>query len=287
MKTLIELLGDLPLEVFLEKHFTRLPYSSSAGAKNFQKLLTWEVVEAIFKAGQSVLRVVKDGKVTKDYADDSFSEAKKLHDLGHTLLIRYAEKSSPELKALAHDFSGSFHTLVDIQLYCTPEGHNAFGWHYDVEEVFIIQAKGSKEYLIRPNTVHPHPLVSSIPKDLKYQEETSLEQLRVVLEEGDWLYIPSGWWHVARTQKESMHLSIGLMPNSAIDMVSHLSTYLARDLFWRARMPVHHKFESETQELEFYQEAMKKLGADLEKKFSDPEFLKSFLKNKKLSLKNS
>jgi ribosomal protein L16 Arg81 hydroxylase len=28
---------------------------------------------------------------------------------------------------------------VDIQVYLTPDQNQAFGWHYDLEEVFIIQ----------------------------------------------------------------------------------------------------------------------------------------------------
>src|SRR5690606_27098688 len=132
------------------------------------------------------------------------------------------------INSLAQDFAKYFQTDVDIQLYCTPEGHNAFGWHYDVEEVFIIQAKGSKLYTIRPNTIHPNPLVQSIPKNLNYEKETTELEIKVLLQEGDFLYIPSGWWHIAQTQSESMHISIGLMPRSAIDIIEHLPKYLSQ-----------------------------------------------------------
>ena len=45
--------------------------------------------------------------------------------------------------------SRSFHAPVDIQVYLTPDQHQAFGWHYDLEEVFIIQVQGCKEYSLR------------------------------------------------------------------------------------------------------------------------------------------
>ena len=244
-------------------------------------LLNWEMVEEVINAKKSALRIVRDGIMVKDYADLSFNEAKAYHDKGHTLLLRFAEKSSPALQEVADDFKKSFHTNVDIQLYCTPEGHNAFGWHYDVEEVFIIQTKGSKAYSIRPNTVHPNPLVRSIPKDMGYEEEKTPIEINVTLEEGDFLYIPSGWWHVARTQKESMHISIGLMPNSAIDILDYLPQYLAKNTFWRTRMPVHQKFETKENEVQFYQEAMKTLGKDLSTQLSSKEFIESFLAWKK------
>lgn len=278
MKILQELLGEVPLDLFLSKHFTRLPYSSPGKAKPFQNLLNWNVVDHIIREDKSVLRVVKDGKMVSDYVKLSLDEVKKRHAEGQTLLVRFAEKSDEKLKELADDFASSFRTEVDIQLYCTPEGHSAFGWHYDVEEVFILQCQGSKHYTIRPNTIHPNPLVKSIPKDQGYESEKSTTAIQVTLEEGDWLYIPSGWWHRAETKKESMHISVGLMPRSAVDLLEAFPEYLAQNAFWRTRMPVHLKFDTEEEEVKFYQEALGKLGTDLAKHFSDPEFLKFFLK---------
>lgn len=280
---LAKLLGEDPKKSFLSQHFTKLPFSRPGGANDFLHFLNWKVVEKIFKENKSVLRIVQDGRVIKDYVDLSFDEARNHHGQGHTLLLRYAEKSSPELKDLALDFENGFHTPVDIQLYCTPEGHNAFGWHYDVEEVFILQTKGSKSYSIRPNTVHPMPLISSIPKDLNYELEKTPIGIKVTLEEGDFLYIPSGWWHIARTEKESMHISIGLMPSSAVDLASFLPQYLSKNHFWRTRMPVHLEFNTREDEISFYQEAMGTLGKDLSKIMSSAEFIRSFLEWKKSS----
>jgi 50S ribosomal protein L16 3-hydroxylase len=281
MKILAEILGETSQEDFLDKHFTRLPFSSMSGARGFTHLLNWKVVEDILKAKKSVLRIVQDGKVIKDYVELDYKDALSHHKEGHTLLLRYAEKSHSALKNLAQDFSRSFHTDVDIQLYCTPENHNAFGWHYDVEEVFIIQTKGSKHYTIRPNTVHPNPLISSIPKNLEYEKEKTPIEIQVTLKEGDWLYIPSGWWHMARTQAESMHISIGLMPSSAVDILNFLPKYLAHNKFWRTRMPVHKTFETPQEEIEFYREAMETLGKDMSLHLSSDDFLKEFLAFKK------
>jgi ribosomal protein L16 Arg81 hydroxylase len=195
--------------------------------------------------------------------------------------VRFAEKSDKKLNDLAQDFAKSFKTEVDIQLYCTPEGHNAFGWHYDVEEVFILQCQGSKHYTIRPNTIHPNPLVKSIPQDQGYEAEKSTTAIQVTLEEGDWLYIPSGWWHRAETKRESMHISIGLMPRSAVDLAEAFPEFLASLPFWRTRMPVHIEFPSEEEEIRFYEDAIKKLGSDLLQHFSGQDFLKFFLKKKR------
>ena len=281
MQTLKKLLGVVSLEDFLGKNFTRIPFSLPHGADSFRSYLDWDGVEKIIQEDKSVLRIVKDGKMVSDYVKLTYPEVRKHHEEGKTLLVRFAEKSDSRLKELAEDFAQSFRTEVDIQLYCTPGNHNAFGWHYDVEEVFILQCQGSKHYTIRPNTIHPNPLVKSIPKDQGYEKETSTTAIQVTLEEGDWLYIPSGWWHRAETRKESMHISIGLMPRSAIDLLEAFPEYMAKNAFWRTRMPVHLDFKTDEEELAFYQDAFKKLGADLAKQFADPDFIKDYLKKKK------
>lgn len=276
MKILKELLKDQSLESFLKTNFTRIPYSMPNAAEDFAHLLNWDVVKKVIEEKKSITRIVRDGVVTKDYSDCDFASAKNFHKDGHTILLRYAEASDRALKELADDFSKAFRTEVDIQLYCTPEGNNAFGWHYDVEEVFIIQTMGSKLYSIRSNTIHPRPLLTSIPKDLQYEKETSDLQLQVLLEAGDWLYIPSGWWHRALTQSESMHISVGLMPRSAVDIAGFLSEYLVQFPHWRTRIPVHKDGPIEA-ELAMYMDAFEKLGNDLQNNFKDPEFIKAFI----------
>jgi ribosomal protein L16 Arg81 hydroxylase len=56
------------------------------------------------------------------------------------------------------------------------------------------------------------------------------------LEAGDWLYIPSGWWHIARTQTASIHLSIGVMPVTRLALFDFLSHRLAHSPFWCERL---------------------------------------------------
>ena len=281
MKILEQILGEDPRKQFLPKYFTRIPFSLPKSTNSLKELLTWKEIEKILHSQKSILRVVKNGKMVKDHAKFSYDEALKYYNQGHTLLIRYAEEGSEAFKEICRDFESSFHTKVDVQLYCTPEGHNAFGWHYDVKEVFIIQARGSKTYTIRQNTIHPNPLVSSIPKDLGYEQEKSSLELKVTLEEGDFLYIPSGWWHIARTESESMHISIGLMPSSAVDMAEYLPNHLAKSHFWRTRMPIHLEFSSLEEEISFYEDAMKKLGKNLVQEISSKEFIQNFLRWKK------
>ncbi len=277
MRILTKLLQDTSLEIFLKENFTRTPYSRPYAAKDFTSSLDWKVIEKIAEEKKSIFRIVKEGKHIKDSSDMQFDEAMRFYEQGNTILVRYAEKSSSFFSEVAKEFSQSFNTNVDIQLYCTPHDNNAFGWHYDIEEVFIIQAKGSKEYTLRPNTIHPRPLLQTIPKDLSYEKEKGDIYLRVLLEEGDWLYIPSGWWHIARTQKESMHISIGLMPTTLLDILDFLPQYLMHNTFWRTRIPFHNQFNSDEERKFYYEDVIMSLSADLRHHLMNPNFVHEFI----------
>jgi ribosomal protein L16 Arg81 hydroxylase len=116
-----------------------------------------------------------------------------------------------------------------------------------------------------------------MPKDLEYEKENSELFLDILLKEGEWLYIPSGWWHIAHTQSESMHISIGLMPRSVVDILNFLPQYLAKQSYWRSRLPIYKNFNNEEDKIKFYQEAFQCLGEELAAHVTGPQFIQDFL----------
>jgi len=271
------LLGDFGVEKFLQAHFNRLPFSRPDHASDLRDCLTWDVVRAVLERGKSVLRVVNDGKMVLDQEALSFSQAQEYYRTGHTLLLRYAERSHPILAEIAGEFRQFFGAPVDIQAYCTPPGGQAFLWHFDIEEVFIIQTQGSKHYTIRQNTVHPYPVMSSVVPDMGYERERSPLKLEVTLRQGDWLYIPSGWWHIARTLEESMHLSVGVMPITCLDLLDFLKIHLAPMELWRVRLPTLTLAASERQE--YYAGLMGALSQALDRQMKRPDTLEGFIRH--------
>src|SRR6185369_6012407 len=95
----------------------------------------------------------------------------RLFGEGWTIVIRSAEKHDAELARLAEGFRADFAAPVNVHVYCTPPERSGFSWHYDPEDVFIVQTHGAKEYQLRKNTVNPWPLLEQMPKDLKYERE--------------------------------------------------------------------------------------------------------------------
>ena len=236
MDILQELLHPVPVHEFLHRTFTRVPFAMPDRAARYTHEFTEADIATVVEDGRSLLRVVRNGHLIHEMARLSWEEAQAYYRRGHTLLVRYAERSSAKFEALAQAFAQFFHSPVDIQVYLTPDKNQAFGWHYDLEEVFIIQVQGCKEYTIRQNTLNPLPVWETMPADMAYERETSRIRLTCRLEAGDWLYIPSGWWHIARTQAASMHLSIGVMPAVRLKLFEFLKQHLAPSLFWSQRL---------------------------------------------------
>jgi 50S ribosomal protein L16 3-hydroxylase len=238
MNALQELLGPVPVREFLHSNFTRVPFAMPDRAARYTHDFTEADFAAMVEDSRSILRIVRDGHLVHDNARMSWAEAQAYHRRGHTLLVRYAERSSAKLQAIAEEFARFFHSPVDIQVYLTPDKSQAFGWHYDLEEVFIVQVQGCKEYTIRQNTLNPLPVWDTMPADMPYDRETSRLRMTCRLEAGDWLYIPSGWWHIAETQAASIHLSIGVMPVVRLKLFEFLQQRLAHSPFWCQRLVV-------------------------------------------------
>jgi ribosomal protein L16 Arg81 hydroxylase len=128
---------------------------------------------------------------------------------GVGLVIRRAEQHDVGLARLATSFAEDIPGEMHIQLFVTPAGTHSFGWHYDFEDVFIVQTTGVKEYFLRDNTVERQRARGTCPDFERFRHEVT-PLAAVQLLRGDWLYIPARWWHVAKCIKDSLSISVGV-----------------------------------------------------------------------------
>jgi ribosomal protein L16 Arg81 hydroxylase len=277
------LLGPLAPRQFLEQYFSRLPHSCPGGAAGLTSFAGWPSVEAILAGKDVDAFLAREGQMWEGGRRPSFAEARGLFGGGHTLVVRSAERHDRELARLAAGFREDFAAPVNIHVYCTPPERSGFGWHYDPEDVFILQTHGAKEYQLRKNTVNPWPLLEQMPKDLKYEREVQ-PFFSCVLQAGDWLYIPTGWWHSARGREgDSITLAIGLMTPAAIGLLDVLKRELLSSILWRQRMPVLGKANPASPEdlARIHQSLFTDLGRDLSRLLSDPEFARRYLEGRR------
>jgi 50S ribosomal protein L16 3-hydroxylase len=272
------LLGDFSVQRFVAEYFHRLPYSTSALAKPLCELGTWEALTAILADDMSDILVCRRNEQFDGKSPRTADEANRLVVEGYTLLVRHAERHDPRLAKLAEEFAKDFAAPVNIHMYCTPGGQYGFGWHYDAEEVFIVQTSGRKEYSLRKNTVNPWPIEETLPADMHYEREI-MPLMKCELSAGDWLYIPSGYWHMGQSHETAISLAIGVQPHTAVEVFDFLRPQIVQSIFWRQRLPVCGvAAECSDEELrQQYAALFKQLGQELSKQLSDPKLVAAFL----------
>ncbi|WP_066804814.1 cupin domain-containing protein [Moraxella oblonga] len=98
----------------------------------------------------------------------------------------------------------------------------SFKSHWDTRDVFAVQLMGKKHWaLYQPN--FESPLYMQQSKDVDVPEPT-IPDMEVVLEAGDVLYIPRGWWHNPVPMGcETFHLAIGTFAPTGYDYMEWLT----------------------------------------------------------------
>jgi 50S ribosomal protein L16 3-hydroxylase len=265
---------------FMEQYFSRLPFVQAQGCIDFSPLGSWRTIERIL--GQPNLDlVVGDSRGQRSrHLPTTVAEAKTLLAANYTLGIRKAQRHDEGLAELAESFRSDFLAPVDVHIYCTPADEPGFGWHYDAEDVFILQTLGSKQWWLRKNTVNPWPLVETLPCDMRYEQEL-MPVLRCTLAAGDWLYIPHGYWHRTEAGEESISLSVGILSPTGLDVFDFVRQHLLDSLRWRQRLPSAGDAGGLTEEqlVTVYAERFAELGNDLAAQFRRAEFVRHFLKS--------
>src|SRR5262245_57184077 len=154
-----ELLGDTPVSQFIENNYLKLPYARPGGCRSLTHLADWCAIDRILAQPNVDALVGRGGRQWPGGRTPRAHEARGLVAEGYTIGIRQAHKHDPGLDHLAQRFAEALGGVVDVQLYFTPANQPGFGWHYDPEEVFVLQLSGDKEWHLRRNTVHPWPLI--------------------------------------------------------------------------------------------------------------------------------
>jgi 50S ribosomal protein L16 3-hydroxylase len=280
-----QLLGTVSRSVFMQEYYLKLPYSLPGGCQHLTDLASWPVVGEMLTRSQPDLLIGREGQPYEGPRPALVEEARALLAQGYTLGIRHAEKYHAPLADLAGAFQRAFAAPVDIHLYCTPPGQPGFGWHYDAEDVFLLQTQGSKEWSLRKNTVNPWPLIETLPANMRYEREI-MPLMRCLLQAGDWLYLPAGYWHRSQAGEESISLSVGIQSLSALDVYDFLRQQLLLSLRWRQRLPPPGEASSLTAEelLQRYRELFAELGQDLAHLLSQESLSRAFLTSKRSDL---
>ena len=205
-------LDPITLAVFKKQFLRKQPYARPNSASAALSVFNWNSVGSLLARKPSDILVLSKGTLLDVPTPRDFTDLRLLMQNGVGIVVRRAERETARLAQIALSFARDLDGEPHIQLIATPGETHGFGWHYDREDVFIAQTYGIKDYFFRENTVSGN--IQSAPIDFEpfRREGSPLGTARLI--PGDWLYIPAGWWHMAKCVEDSFSVSVGVLLNS-------------------------------------------------------------------------
>jgi hypothetical protein len=136
---------------------------------------------------------------------------------GATLVLDNVDELHRPVRRMAEALERVFHVRVQVNSYSGFRTSHGFDLHWDDHDVFILQVAGRKQWKVYGMT-RRFPLASDVESADAPPTEALWEGL---LEDGDLLYIPRGWWHVATPLDEpTLHLTVGVNNLTGADFLS-------------------------------------------------------------------
>jgi len=204
-------LSRLEAAGFWRDHFRRQPFASAGSAGDLIPLLSWDTLERVLAAPPPIdLMTVRGGQLVACGPPRSRRDVETLFSSGVSTVVRSAERHDRALASLVFALGTEAGGEAHVQLYATPAATNSYGWHYDFEDVFIVQTAGAKDYYFRANTVANEVVLGDRPDFTAIARETT-PIFTARLLPGDSLYIPARTWHLVKCLEDALSISTGVM----------------------------------------------------------------------------
>ncbi|MFP5326107.1 MAG: cupin domain-containing protein, partial [Acidimicrobiia bacterium] len=192
--------------------------------------------EAISGRGlrRPALRMVQDGEVLPAslwtrrartgsvWIDDLVDPAKalSLFDAGATIVFQSLQRWWPPVASFCRELESALGHAVQANAYLTPAGAAGLDPHHDTHDVFVLQVHGSKAWVVREPVIDK-PLAHQHSRHEQAGAQPVLFEAELV--PGDCLYLPRGFVHSARAQRDaSLHLTLGVLATTAHDVAKDL-----------------------------------------------------------------
>lgn len=218
---------------------------------SFSELLTWQVLNRLLENQRLDPPRVRLASQGRDIPLEQYGEETKdrhgrrsVHvsasalqselRAGATLIIDAIDQMHPPIRTLAENFEAAFGNRVQVNAYASWTETRGFDLHWDDHDVFIVQVLGSKSWRLFGMS-RRFPLHRDIDPNETPPKEPEWNGL---LNPGDLLYIPRGFWHDARAvEGPSLHLTLGINKPSGVDLLRWLSDELRSVEIFREDLP--------------------------------------------------
>lgn len=244
-----EVILPLSTREFCECYLSRDYLRVSGTAGRFSSLVSWQDINSSIERMRVVggrIQLVQNGRPVdaSSYLHDSgyamgstvrtLALERRLRE-GATLVISQVHELWSRVRALAESCEDIVRVPVGVNLYAGWRHDRAFDLHWDSHDTLILQVFGRKHWQVyAPTRIHP---LRDDPGG-KPAPPTAPPVWEGILADGDMLYMPQGWWHVARPLDElSLHLTSGFHHPTGLDLLRSLIGELHGQVLLRQPVP--------------------------------------------------
>lgn len=245
--TLFDLvLSPLSRDLFLSEFWGKFFLRQVGHKGKFESLFSWAELNAILnhhRLPPSQLKLFRDDKQIDVYlflADNKrkprLNPAVLINHLaaGATLILDNVDDLAPKVGQLSEAFEEVLRSRTLVNLYASWRTQKGFDLHWDAQDTVILQLSGRKHWKVYPPT-RQHPLKEDVEAPLVPTGDAAWEG---ILEDGDMLYLPRGWWHVAFPLDEpSLHLTVTIVPANGVNLLKWSVEQLKRNAEVRMNVP--------------------------------------------------
>jgi ribosomal protein L16 Arg81 hydroxylase len=224
------ILSPMSSNEFIDNHFGKSFLHVRGTKGKFSDLVPWSKLNQILEEHRLQpprLRLYQAGKPVapeKYLTQDGrglllqAAEVTNLLAQGATLIVDAFDELHRPVRELAVSLERVFRINVQVNLYAGWRTDQGFDLHYDKHDTLILQVAGRKHWKVyRPTRLYPLEKEKDVERAKEPTEEPIWDN---ILNDGEMLYIPRGWWHVVYPVDEpTLHLTIGLRNYRGIDLL--------------------------------------------------------------------
>lgn len=192
---------------------------------------------------------------------------------GDTLIMDKVDLFNQDVRSFCCALSYGLNAQVTANLYYTYRNNKGINLHFDQHDVLVVQIHGQKKWHVIKNVKEDNV------EKINYSTKPNLDSDSVVietilLEEGEFLFIPKGIWHYTETiaEKSSLHIAFGLIPPNIHDV---LNEFIRQKIGKYGQNNVYSLDEKKYQSV--VEELISKLNDSIDEKLNSIEF-SNFLK---------
>ena len=218
ISTLADLVSPLSTEAFVARLRARTPFlQRTAGAGRYEALIDWNallraVIDGTIPADR--LRLTQGGKFLPNalYRHGDMVKPQVVEQVmanAGSIMANGVEPHLATFTTLCANLGEQLGEHVSAGVIATIGPGGALDLHYDDADLAILQIEGRKRWII-----HGDPALDPVPgmKPPPGNSDTPPE-LDIVLEPGDFLFVPAGYRHRCENQDErSLHAGIFFWP---------------------------------------------------------------------------